>query len=248
VRLRARPGALEVRFEVEHRCLASAVLGGGLGLVRTWLNLQVPPDYGRTDPEAHLGEASAGLAAPVVGMLTAADVTGYRSARRGDAVAVATVGATHALAAAGRRPRAVPSVGTINLLVVVRAPLTDAALAGALLTAVEAKAQALADARVPAANAPGWATGTATDSVCVACPPGARERFAGPATRVGGELARAVHAAVLAGALAEREREAVSAPSPWVSRERCRSGTQLGTPGGAPRPARAPRLREGPAA
>lgn len=211
MRLRARPGALAVVLETDHRCLSSAVLGGGLGLVRTWLNLQVPPDYRRTDPEAHLAEASAALERPVVGMLTAADVTEYRSATRGGAVAVATVGATHGLAAAGRRPRAVPSVGTINLFVVVRAPLTDAGLAGALLTAVEAKAQALADARVPAANAPGWATGTATDSVCLACAPGGVERFAGPATRVGAELARAVHAAVLAGALAEREREGASA-------------------------------------
>jgi adenosylcobinamide amidohydrolase len=96
-------------------------------------------------------------------------------------------------------------VGTINLLVVVDAPLTDAGLAGALQTAVEAKAQALADARVPAANADGYATGTATDSICVACPPGAGAAFAGPATAVGGWIARAVHAAVLAGAVAERQ-------------------------------------------
>jgi adenosylcobinamide amidohydrolase len=203
----ARPGALEAHLAEEHRALSSAVLGGGLATMRSWLNLQVPPDYARTDPEEHLREASAGLAPPVVGMLTAVDVAERVTAAHGGATAVATVGATHALAAAGRRPRALGRVGTINVLVVVRAPLTDAGLAGALLTAVEAKAQALADARVPARNARGWATGTATDSICVACPPGATEPFAGPATRTGAELARAVHAAVLAGALAERERE-----------------------------------------
>jgi adenosylcobinamide amidohydrolase len=97
-------------------------------------------------------------------------------------------------------------VGTINLLVVVDAPLADAGLAGALQTAVEAKVQALADARVPAANASGYATGTATDSICVACPGGDGAAFAGPATAVGGAIARAVHAAVLAGAVAERRR------------------------------------------
>jgi adenosylcobinamide amidohydrolase len=75
-----------------------------------------------------------------------------------------------------------------------------------LQTAVEAKAQALATARVPAANAAGFATGTATDALCVACPPGATVPFAGPATRVGGDLARAVFEAVLAGALADRLR------------------------------------------
>ena len=54
-----------------HRCLASTVLGGGLGAVRTWVNLQVPSNYARTDPDAHLAEVSAGLPGPVVGMLTA---------------------------------------------------------------------------------------------------------------------------------------------------------------------------------
>ena len=212
MRIAASPGALVVELGAEHRCLSSAVLGGGLGRMRSWLDLGVPGDYARLDPEAHLLEASAGLPEPVVGMLTAVDVTRYRSARSGGARAVATVGATHALAAAGRRPRTVPSLGTINVLVVVEAPLTDAGLAGAFLTAVEAKAQALADARVPARNAAGWATGTATDSVCVACPPGASEPFAGPATQTGAALARAVHAAVLAGALAEREEERAPAP------------------------------------
>jgi adenosylcobinamide hydrolase len=89
--------------------------------------------------------------------------------------------------------------------VVVGEPLSDAGLTGAVQTAVEAKAQALAAARVPAANADSFATGTATDAICVACPPGARAAFAGPATRVGGDLAHAVYEAVLAGALAGRQ-------------------------------------------
>ena len=205
MKVEQRPGALVVTFPCELRCLSSAVLGGGLGRMRAWLNLQVPPTYSRTDPETHLAEASAGLRGPVVGMLTAVDVARFTQRAVGVARAVATVGARHALAAAGTRPRAVPAAGTINLLAVVDAPLTDAGLAGALQTAVEAKSQALATAAVAAANADGHATGTATDSICVACPPGARVAFAGPATAVGADLARAVHAAVLAGALAERE-------------------------------------------
>jgi len=191
-----------------HRCLSSAVLGGGLGWLRTWVNLGVPADYDRTDPAEHLAAEATGLSAPMVGMLTAVDVSTYTRAEHPGATALATVGARHALAAAGTRPRTLPRAGTINLLVVVGEPLTDAGLAGALQTAVEAKAQALADARVRAANAGGWATGTATDSVCVACPPGGRDEFAGPATAVGGNLARAVHAAVLAGAVAERRHAA----------------------------------------
>lgn len=209
MRVRMRGAMLVAELPAAHRCLSSAVLGGGPGWLRTWVNLGVPAGYDRTDPAEHLSAESAGLREPVVGMLTAVDVSTYTRAERAGATALATVGARHALAAAGTRPRRLPRAGTINLLVVVGEPLTDAGLAGALQTAVEAKAQALADARVPAANARGSATGTATDSVCVACPPGGRAAFAGPATAVGSGLARAVHAAVLAGAAAER-RDAAS--------------------------------------
>jgi adenosylcobinamide amidohydrolase len=197
---------LAVDLGAERRVLSSAVLGGGIAPARSWLNVTVPPDYARRDPAADLAARAArlGLPGPVVGMLTAVDVRAHRRATHGAATAFATVGVGHALAAAGRRPRAVASVGTINLLVVVDAALDDAALAGAAQTAVEAKAQALAEAGVPAANAAGPATGTATDAFCVAALPGGGVPFAGPATRVGGDIARAVHAAVLAGALADR--------------------------------------------
>jgi adenosylcobinamide amidohydrolase len=114
------------------------------------------------------------------------------------------VGIGHPLAAAGRLPRAVPRVGTINLLVRVGAPLDDAALVAAVQTASEAKAQALADAGVRALNHPGPATGTATDAICIAVPPGGGVPFAGPATAIGAAIAQAVHGAVLTGARAHR--------------------------------------------
>jgi adenosylcobinamide hydrolase len=242
-------GRLVVDLGATYRCVSCAVLGGGFGWVRSWLNLEVERPYTRTDPEVHLLEESADLAAPVVGMLTAARVAGFRRSTVGGATSVTTVGVGHALAAAATRPRVVPAtagarvltvdgsvggtrppprapgrpgaveqapparaggsgglpaVGTINLLVVVDEPLTNAGLVNALQTAVEAKAQALAAAKVVAANAAGWATGTATDSVCVACPPGERVPFAGPVTRVGAELALAVLEAVRSGAELDR--------------------------------------------
>ena len=206
MRVTVGDATLAVEFGGRRRVLSSAVLGGGLRHARAWLNVTVPADYGRLDPAADVAARAArlGLPAPVVGMLTAVDVRAHRRATHGAATAVATVGIGHPLAAAGRRPRAAPAAGTINLLVLVDAPLDDAALAGASQTAIEAKAQALADARVPAGNAAGFATGTATDAFCVAALPGGGVPFAGPATRVGGDIARAVHGAVLAGALADR--------------------------------------------
>jgi adenosylcobinamide amidohydrolase len=76
-------------------------------------------------------------------------------------------------------------------------------LANALQTSVEAKVQALAAAKVKALNGEGFATGTATDSICIACLPGTQP-YAGAATRHGGDLAAAVYEAVLHGAMASR--------------------------------------------
>lgn len=205
-----RGDALVWDLEEVHRSLSSAVLGGGLGWVRTWMNLQVERGYDCHDPEGDLRKAATGLKAPVVGMLTAAPVARFTTRAHGCAKAVATVGLSHPLAAAGSVPGPVPSVGTINLLVILAEPLTDAGLVNALQTAVEAKAQALAAAQVPALNADGFATGTATDAICIACPPGGSEPYAGPATPHGGDVARAVYQAVRVGAAARpqaRERD-----------------------------------------
>ena len=199
--------ALLATLPAPHRCLSSAVLGGGLSTARHWLNLQVAHDYARTDPDVHLTEVAAanGLdPGAVVGMLTAADVRAGVRRDRGPASAVATVGIGQPLAAAGRRPRPLPRVGTINVFIVVRHALSDAALVSAVQTATEAKAQALADAGVRALNHHGPATGTATDAICVAAPPGGEVAFAGPATAVGAAIAHAVHGAVLSGARIHR--------------------------------------------
>jgi adenosylcobinamide amidohydrolase len=208
MRARLQAGALILELDGEHRCLSSAVLGGGMGRVRSFVNITVPRDYARRDPGVHAASVARqlGAPAPVVGMLTAVEVSRYREHGDRGARAYATVGVGHPLAAAGRRPRLVAPVGTINLFVVVDQALSDAALAGAMQTAVEAKVQALADAQVPAGNAVGYATGTATDCVCIAAPRGEGLAFAGPATAVGASIARAVHGAVLAGALEDRAR------------------------------------------
>jgi adenosylcobinamide amidohydrolase len=61
------------------------------------------------------------------------------------------------------------------------------------VTATEAKSQALFERGVPG-------TGTASDAVCVLCPPtGTAAPFAGPRSAWGARIGRAVHAAVLEG-------------------------------------------------
>jgi adenosylcobinamide amidohydrolase len=198
-----------------YRMIASSVLGGGIG-PRDWvLNAQVPGGYSRMDPVEHLAElaVSLGLAGPGVGMLTAAQVTDLVQRSDEDVEAVATTGLrvpTWAAAAADvadpeLRPVYVPR--TINIVVEVPVPLSDAALVNAVMTATEAKTQAVLEA--------GFAgTGTASDAVCIACldaacpdnsKKGSGEDFAGPRSRYGARIARAVHAAVLAGATAYKQ-------------------------------------------
>ncbi|MFJ5934891.1 adenosylcobinamide amidohydrolase [Streptomyces sp. NPDC093071] len=181
------------------RMVSSAVLGGGIG-EREWVvNAQVPPGYDRLDPVAHLRElaSGAGLAGEGVGLMTAASVADRRHAVDGGAHAVVTagIGVRGWAAAPGVGGVAVPRPGTINIIVSLPVPLTDAALVNAVATATEAKTQALVELGADA-------SGTPTDAVCVAAPsPGGdgdgplAESFAGPRSLWGARLARAVHRA-----------------------------------------------------
>jgi len=188
-----------------YRMISTGVLGGGLGLREWVLNAQVPAAYARTDPAAHLRELARGLGltGAGIGLLTAAQVTDLVQ-RQDEAVqAAATAGLrvpTWAAAPPGHRDPGLAATdsripGTINVIVAVPVPLTDAAFVNAVVTATEAKTQAVLDA--------GFAgTGTASDAICVAAPigPGREALFTGPRSAWGARIARAVHAAVSAGA------------------------------------------------
>ncbi|HEV2933667.1 MAG TPA: adenosylcobinamide amidohydrolase [Streptosporangiaceae bacterium] len=193
-----------------YRMISSGVLGGGLG-PREWvLNAQVATWYGRTDPAAHLRDLAAGLglAGPGIGLLTAAQVTDLVQREDRGVHAAATVGLrvpTWAAARPGVQDRELAPTdhdgparpGTINVIVSVPVPLAEAAFVNAVVTATEAKAQAVLDA--------GFAgTGTATDAICIAAPAGPdgapAEEFTGPRSPWGARIARAVHAAVRDGA------------------------------------------------
>ncbi|MFF2569673.1 adenosylcobinamide amidohydrolase [Streptomyces sp. NPDC058084] len=177
------------------RMVSSAVLGGGIG-ERSWVvNAQVPPGYARLDPVAHLRAlaAGAGLDGPGVGLMTAAPVGERRCAADGGAQALVTAGIGVRGWAAAPEAQSVfpPRPGTINIIVSLPVPLTDAALVNAVATATEAKVQALVELGADA-------SGTPTDAVCVACPgpvDAGAEAFAGPRSVWGARLARAVHRA-----------------------------------------------------
>jgi adenosylcobinamide amidohydrolase len=197
-----------------YRMISSGILGGGLGPRRWVLNAQVPGGYSRMDPVEHLHElaASLRLTGQGIGLLTAAQVTGLIQREDEGVHAAATTGLRVPTWAAA--PDGTPDaelapirIGTINIIVEVPVPLADAAFVNAVVTATEAKTQAVLDAGFRC-------TGTASDAICIASPVAspaagpaagrragrAEEQFAGPRSQWGARIARAVHAAVYAGA------------------------------------------------
>ena len=196
------------RFDEPVRAVSSAVLGGGVGPRRWITNATVGFQYDDPDPEAHAARIAVELGldpSEGVGLLTAVDVARHTSAADDGAEVVATTGlgaVTWAAAPDGNFHEWRP--GTINIVAWVPEPLADAALVNLVATVAEAKAQALAEAGVPA-------TGTPTDAVVVCCPAGAApddddHRYGGPRSRWGARVARAVHVAVLEGVDLDRAR------------------------------------------
>lgn len=92
-----------------------------------------------------------------------------------------------------------PHPGTINIMILTNARLTDGGMARAVITATEAKTAALEDLRVPSTytkNA--QATGTGTDSmIVVSGTSGPLVTYPGGHSRIGELMGKAVHEAVV---------------------------------------------------
>ncbi|MGH7607317.1 MAG: adenosylcobinamide amidohydrolase, partial [Gemmatimonadales bacterium] len=116
--------------------------------------------------------------AATVGLMTGVGPAHARSAlvvEEGIAVlALATAGLANALRVGD--PATAPSVvpGTINLILVVDAPLRDEALLECVALAAEARTLACLEAGVASTVSGGAATGTGTDCIAIAAPPGER--------------------------------------------------------------------------
>lgn len=177
--------------------LSSAPVGGGPRVVDWALNIGVRSDYRRTDLSVHAREVAAdlGIRGEGVVMFTAVDPSRRRRCDFEGVAVDATVGISHPTWAAQSPPTQSPTApGTINLVVQVPVGLDPGAAVNAVVTATEAKAQALAARGVPG-------TGTATDAIAILWPVHAvAERFAGPRSRWGSRIGQAVYRAVWAGA------------------------------------------------
>ena len=94
----------------------------------------------------------------------------------------------------GEEPR-----GTVNILILTNARLTDGAMARAIVTATEAKTAAFEDLKVPSSYTKNvQATGTGTDSVIVVSgTTGPRVTYTGGHNRIGELIGKAVYEAVV---------------------------------------------------
>ncbi len=189
-------GALVWQWATPTTALSSAAVGGGFQQPDWLVNIGVPLDYGRTDLPEHAAEiaTSLELAGTGIGLFTAADISQVRRGQCDGVVVDATVGITKPTWAADPsggytawRP------GTINIIIQLPVGLDDGAAVNAVITATEAKTQALQDGDVPG-------TGTASDAVVIVWPTNApAERFAGPRARWGARIAQATHVAIQSG-------------------------------------------------
>ena len=195
-----------LRFDLgsTHRVLSWSLTQPGFVKADTILwrevrNADLPKDFDvlgwLTSELAQRGDEAA------VTLLTSRDLDAFETAEATvdgvTAHCVATVGLSNAERIGTRLDRSGKDWGTINIAVRVDAPLADAALVE--LVSIIAQARTTAVMEMGHALPTGIATGTGTDCIAVAAPPGDAP-FAGMHTPVGEAVGRAAYQAVRAGA------------------------------------------------
>jgi adenosylcobinamide amidohydrolase len=199
VRISLSPRWLVVRFDRIHTVLSSAIIGGGRRKVRdiVWHEVRNDELPLSIDPVTMLRGRLAAIGRPnAAGLLTSCAIGSYvvSECRHGgvSSQVVATVGLGNALRV-GDRPGLRRRIGTINILCRVSHPLTEEAQIEALSVVAEARTLAVLEGSVPSRRSGRASTGTGTDCIVIACPPGRRpERYAGKHTALGHVIGKAV--------------------------------------------------------
>ncbi len=170
---------IHVEFSVPHQVMSSAVLNGGLVRADHIVNLQVPKRLAcPASPQETLSKycEDASWNGITVGMMTAASMDSFRmtkeSAQDIDIVVLVTSGLSNPRRVGDRAEHRIMAaqseeIGTINIVVMTSAILTEAAMVEALLIVTEAKSAALQEAGVMSPVSNKMATGTGTDSVAI---------------------------------------------------------------------------------
>ncbi len=175
---------IHVEFASPCRVLSSAPLNGGFVNAARIVNINVGKNAGGRERTFEPSEVALakfcgrmGWDGEAVGMMTAASMDTFRQASRREqgveATALVTAGVSNARRAgdpAECREMGDPVSlrGTINIILLTNARLTEAAMVEAVITVTEAKAAALQDLGVPSGVTGDPATGTGTDAVAIA--------------------------------------------------------------------------------
>ena len=189
-----RDGALIIKGDFE---AVSTGLNGGRARVKYLFNKQVPRTFNPPDPQDFLKEEALklGLGEAHFGLLTAVKMEYLQVIENDYLTAFITAGVSN-------RSEFRAKVGTINIILISKARLSETALLGAIITATEAKGLALLEK--------GYTfLGTNTDAVIVACEidpepgPESEEKqeipYAGSSTDFGKRITKAVIKGVKAG-------------------------------------------------
>jgi adenosylcobinamide hydrolase len=177
--------------------LSSALLGGGYRRMQHILNAHVDKDFNSPDPKVWLRSFAKdmNIHEPFVGLLTAVKLRKARIAfeeSEGLGVAALITAGVKNATAAGISPRFSGQPGTINIILLLDAQLTQSAMLNAVITATEVKTAVLREKKILTLEG-NPATGTSTDTVTIACTGrGKLQPYAGPVTTMGWLIARTV--------------------------------------------------------
>ncbi|WP_010530002.1 adenosylcobinamide amidohydrolase [Lentibacillus jeotgali] len=184
------------------RTLSSGVCGAGIGWNSAFVNRHVPKNYDCSDPEGEMHdylEKNGFNMGMTVGMMTAVQLSdaAYSLWEREHVslFTVVTAGVGNATDGTQSVGASYPlTQGTINIWLFVNGHLTEEAFIQAVMTATEAKAQALRELDIRDKRTNTIATGTSTDSILVAATQqGETLSYAGTATVLGQLIGESVY-------------------------------------------------------
>ncbi|WP_421920502.1 adenosylcobinamide amidohydrolase [Marinifilum sp.] len=203
---------LHVRFERSVRMLSSSILNGGFQMANHFLNTNVDANFNdkRTEfekPELTLGKMAKAneWSGVCVGMMTAAFMKSFccvRVEEQGIWIdALVTAGVSNARRAGDIADykfmnEECRKLGTINILILTNACLSEAAMVECVMMVAEAKAACMQDMKVMSRVSGQLATGTGTDSTAIACGNGPDVVYCGKHVLFGELLAKAVIAGI----------------------------------------------------
>ena len=177
------------------RLASCAPIGGGVRNALGVVNMSVPRDFAPCDLDelARRRLVDAHLPLDCAVMFTAARIENAVLSQRGEVACAITAGLSNAASIGHTSP--CNALGTINIILLIDAILSDACLINAVQSAAEAKCAAVMDMGVFVGGE--RATGTTTDCVAVGSTQrGKHHEYAGSGTVLGNTIGRLVRRGV----------------------------------------------------